>query len=313
MTEQRDPFEDGLAVRLTDLGDTALANRTADEAIADAAMTARAPMGWPSTLLTGVALVAVVVAAAVFGQRAPDAASVATGTPDSSANPVGTESATPVGTPSPTPLGLAYTCGGPAFSPALLNEPELDLRSIPAGVALADFIESGQAGETILPPDGFRLAGEDDSNAWFVAPLPGDPPYADAHLEQDAGGWRVTGWGQCRPQIALQGAGAATWVLAPGQEVDRESTTFEAAVTERACSGGSSSEGRIREPVIIYEPDRVLVIFTVDPLPDGAYTCPGNPPTQVPVELSEPLGDRQLLDGGEFPWRDATKREPWQR
>jgi hypothetical protein len=65
--------------------------------------------------------------------------------------------------------------------------------------------------------------------------------------------------------------------------------------------------------VIIYEPDRVVVIFTVDPLPDGAYTCPGNPPTGVTVELSEPLGDRQLLDGGEFPWRDATKREPWQR
>jgi hypothetical protein len=308
MNEQRDPFEEGLAARLADLGDTALTNRTADQAVADAAMSTRASMGWGPTLLASLALVAVAVATAVLGQRTPDAASVASGTPGNSASLVETQSPIPVGTPSPTQLGLVYTCGAHPFSPTLFDEPEIDLRSTPAGAALAEFIESGQGGEPILPPDGFRLAGADDSTASFVAPLLGDPPYAEAELRKDTSGWRVTSWGQCRPAIWVPGLAAATWILAADQDVDPTSMSFLADVTERACAGGRSSEDRVREPLIIYEPERVVVTFTVVPLEDP-QDCPGNPPTRVRVELTESLGDRRLLDGGLFPWRDATSSD----
>lgn len=274
-------------------------------------------MGRVRNPLIAAAFVAVVVTTGACGPRPPGATSEASDTPaPSSAAPETLAPATALpGTPAPNELELSYTCSREhPFSPTLFNEPAIDLRSHPAGAVLADYIEAGEELEPeMLPLEGWRLAGEDEFSVTFVAPRTGDPPYAWARLRNDGSGWRFTGGGDCRPTISLQGAGAATWVLAPGREVEPESTTFEAAVTERACTGGSSSEGRIREPLIIYEPDRVVVIFTVDPLPGGAYTCPGNPPTLVTVELSEPLGDRQLLDGGEFPWRDATKREPWQR
>ncbi len=249
-------------------------------------------------LLTAAAFV-VIVGTAAACNRGPGAASTASDTPP--------PAPTPPATPGPTEFELAYTCGEHAFSPTLFNEPAVNLRSTPAGTALAEFIEAGQEGEVILPPGGFRISGMDDSSASFVAPLPGDPPYAHARLEKDADGWRVAGWGQCRPEIVITGANSATWVLAPDQDIEPGTRTFLADVTERTCTGGSSSADRMREPVVLYEPDRVVVIFTVDPLPDGAYGCPGNPPTRVTVELSEPLGDRQLLDGGTFPFGDPTK------
>ena len=270
-------------------------------------------MGRPSKLRIAAAFVAIAVTTVgACGSRQPGVASTASGTPSPQTTALETQApATPEPTES-TELNVAYTCGGHAFSPAIFNEPEFDLQSTPAGVALAEFIESGQDGEQILPTDNFRLAGQDDSSATFVAPLPGDPPYADAQLKNDGSGWRVSGWGQCRPRIALRGAGAAGWLLPEDEVVNRTTTTFTALVTERSCTGGSSSEGRVREPLVIYEPDRVVVIFTVDPLPSGAYNCQGNPSTRVRVDLSEPLRDRRLLDGGRFPFGDPTL-SPWER
>lgn len=268
-------------------------------------------MGRRAKPLIAAAFVAIAVTTVgACGSRQPGVGSTASDTAPPSTTPPET---TAPATPEPTEPALTYTCGGHPFSPTLFDEPEVDLESTPAGVALAQFIEAGQGGEEILPTDGFRLAGLDESSASFVAPLPGDPPYAQAQLVKDADGWRVGGWGQCRPEIAVVGANSATWVLAPDQAIEPGTRTFQADVTERECASGRSSEGRIREPLIIYEPNRVIVVFTVDPLPGGAFHCPSNPPTRVTVELAEPLGERQLLDGGLYPWQDPTKREPWHR
>jgi len=263
--------------------------------------------------LTITALIALAVLTILNGTGSPGSASIASDSPDLPGTSAATRGPDP--TVAATAPPLAYTCGGAyAFDPALFDQPPIDLRSHPAGAVLARFLESGTGLEPgILPDRGWRLAGEDDSTATFIAPVPGgDPPYADAHLENPGNAWRVVGWGQCRPTLSITGVNSASWVLARGEKLDAATTTFVASVTEHTCTGGSSSEGRIREPLILYEPDRVGVIFTVDPLPGGAYTCPGNPATRVQVELSEPLGDRELLDAGQFPWRDATAREPWE-
>ena len=48
----------------------------------------------------------------------------------------------------------------------------------------------------------------------------------------------------------------------------------------------------------------MLIVFAARPLvfDEGiVVTCPGNPASRVVVQLREPLGDRQLLDGGVFP------------
>jgi hypothetical protein len=45
----------------------------------------------------------------------------------------------------------------------------------------------------------------------------------------------------------------------------------------------------------------VTITFVADPLPPGAYGCPGTEPTPVTVQLAAPVGERALLDGGTLP------------
>lgn len=97
--------------------------------------------------------------------------------------------------------------------------------------------------------------------------------------------------------------GAATWALVPDADIGPETTEFTAMVTERACASGQSSADRIIGPDIDVTGDAVIVTFRVRPLP-GAQECPSNPPTSVSVRLTEPLGDRSLLDGGREPPRE---------
>ena len=111
-----------------------------------------------------------------------------------------------------------------------------------------------------------------------------------------------------QPSEAPSGnAGAATWwvgsdllPLAPG------TTEIQGILVETACASGQSPEGRVNEPVIEYTPEAVTVTFTVVPPPGNAQDCPSNPEFPVTFTLSEPLGERALLDGGSTPPRDAT-------
>jgi hypothetical protein len=99
---------------------------------------------------------------------------------------------------------------------------------------------------------------------------------------------------------------SATWVPDPKGRITAMTTSFRAYVTESTCMRGASSEDRLRPPLIDYEADRVVIAYTVEPLEEvGDSTCIGNPPTELMIELSEPLGERDLVDGGLLPWRDV--------
>ena len=71
-------------------------------------------------------------------------------------------------------------------------------------------------------------------------------------------------------------------------------------MTEIACASGQSSEDRIVAPRIVVEEDAITITFAVMPL-EGPQDCQGNPASEVRVELPEPLGDRELRDGGVYP------------
>jgi hypothetical protein len=95
-------------------------------------------------------------------------------------------------------------------------------------------------------------------------------------------------------------AKVARWAPAPDADVGPEVTTIPILVNEMECASGQSAEGRVLEPAVDYRDDAVVVTVRVIPL-GGAQTCPGNPNTPASLELTEPLGERVLLDGGAIP------------
>jgi hypothetical protein len=111
------------------------------------------------------------------------------------------------------------------------------------------------------------------------------------------------------------GLAASSWRLQPGTIVTPERRVFRILVTELACAGGQPATGRIEEPLVIRERDRVQVAMFVRPV-GGPATCPSNPPTPYVLRLARPLGDRTLADGGTIPprpVRGALTRRAYQR
>lgn len=101
-----------------------------------------------------------------------------------------------------------------------------------------------------------------------------------------------------RPTDAPAGADGdtAVWDVDAADPPTPSATSITAMVSRLGCSGGET--GEVLAPVVSADAERVVLTFSVEPLPDDVdYTCPGNPAVPYVVELDEPLGDRELVDG----------------
>ncbi len=99
----------------------------------------------------------------------------------------------------------------------------------------------------------------------------------------------------------LGDAVAARWSLAdPRASPDPGATELSMMIAEVPCSSGSPIEGRTEDPIIESGDLTVTITIKVRQLVGGLQTCPLHlwPMT---VRLPEPLGRRQLLDGGRVP------------
>lgn len=85
----------------------------------------------------------------------------------------------------------------------------------------------------------------------------------------------------------------ATWVLAAPDEVTPRSTVLELSVTRIECA--SSFTGKVLEPVVTYGEDEVLIRAEVERHKGGGL-CPSNPWESFTLTLTEPVGDRVLVD-----------------
>ena len=107
--------------------------------------------------------------------------------------------------------------------------------------------------------------------------------------------------------LAVLGSGCASNVSLPGEDgepgvwelYDAESITpatsvLNLGVTRLDCSSGVT--GNVLVPKVSYEPTRILIETDVEALHLDAAACPGNPPVRIRLELSEPIGERQLVD-----------------
>ena len=155
------------------------------------------------------------------------------------------------------------------------------------------------------PRDNWRELAEAGTAILFgtLAPDDSEAPALVVTVRNAAGTWQAEDYGACTPAVLLEErVGPATWT--PGQDINETTFEFEALVTERACASGQSSEGRVVQPRVVSTPTSVTIIFGVGRL-EGPQDCQGNEASRYPVRLPEPLGDRELLDGGVYPAQEV--------
>jgi hypothetical protein len=107
------------------------------------------------------------------------------------------------------------------------------------------------------------------------------------------------------PPASPDGKPATFWIDPSTLPLDRTASTITGFINEIQCASGQPPDGRVLEPVVIYESDAITITFYVTPRP-GDQDCPGNPDHPVTVTLDEAIGDRSILDGSASPPRDAT-------
>lgn len=94
----------------------------------------------------------------------------------------------------------------------------------------------------------------------------------------------------------------ATWGIDRDEQVSSGTTEFKVTVTCLGCSSGV--EGQPQAPKIEYTESEVRIVFRMSPRIDDG-NCVGTLGVPYDVELSEPLGDRSLVDGECDPDSDA--------
>jgi hypothetical protein len=177
----------------------------------------------------------------------------------------------------------------------------------PAAPSAGEFIRwLNDDADPSWPTSGWRLLAEAGNGALYGALTPegSEPPAYVVTIRDRGGNWEVEDYGACTPMVKLsEDVGPATWLSA--DEIEDSTTTFEALVTEVACAGGQDPEGRIAEPRITLDEEAITITFGVTPL-EGSNDCQSNRPASYQVVLPEPVGDRELRDGGVYPAREVV-------
>jgi hypothetical protein len=201
--------------------------------------------------------------------------------------------------------GVTLTCGdGPNFAAELLLDAgQAEIATDSASAALAEILKGPDGAG--LPSSGWHRVISTPNSVMFVAP--DGAGWSMVQLTATATGWFLDLSGACSMSPALpEGVGKASWWIDPAAgSPDADATFVSAFVLEEACASGKSPAGRVLPPVIAASDTAISVLIAVRKRP-GGQDCPGNSPLAIKVDLGEAIGDRKLLDAGEFPPRDAT-------
>lgn len=128
----------------------------------------------------------------------------------------------------------------------------------------------------------------------------GDDGQAQLELRKTDTGWTFAGGGMgdaCTMRTAMPvGLGATQWMFDPEHAAAAGDTEIHLLVHEVDCASGQPMGDRLVGPRVMETDTEVRVTFGVVPL-GGDQECPGNPDQPVVVKLSEPLGERTVLEG----------------
>lgn len=104
--------------------------------------------------------------------------------------------------------------------------------------------------------------------------------------------------------------GAERWELDPAfPKPDKGTTLMHLLVWDGACSGGIPTTGRMSPVAVTFAPDTVTITIGVRSIllpPGGVVGCPMPPGTPATVELPEPVGQREIIDGSVDPSGDPS-------
>ena len=227
--------------------------------------------------------------------------------------PVVSAPATPLITPWPTieptlAFGDAVTCGDgtPTFPVLSLNlPPGAEKAADESGKALAAFL-----GNPAINPDpaskaGWRRVVLTTKDALFVSTQAPEASWLYVWLASTGAGQPVAGWyfhtsGACRPEVDFgPDARRAEIYLDPGRPINPADRDVRLHLYELNCAGQSPA-GRILEPKLAYEADRILVAVVIRKLP-GTHDCQGTDPYSYTLKLAEAIGQRKLFDAARVP------------
>ena len=203
-------------------------------------------------------------------------------------------------------------CGrfGPMPYSRFLDPPRLDEIDHPAAERLREALDSPPA--RLLPEGDYRVMDIGDDLVRFAA-------FSDEGIKRvtviyGAGRWRIGAWSNhaysCDVRVALPpGLGHVEVHLDPGLGPSSlpqpDDISVDLLVKEIDCANGRQMGDALQGPQVVETDDEVLVAFAVIPVAGGA-NCQGNPSTRITIELSQPLGDRALLNGAYVPPQAIT-------
>ena len=189
----------------------------------------------------------------------------------------------------------------PAFKAADLESPAgAELTDDPAAQALRDFAADPD-GALAVPAGGWRMLARTRQEALFFCEEDGDNYIVRVRRDR-RGRWSYYNSSYYFEALHAMRDGnrASSWCIDPQAEPSGPAhARLRVLVTEMHCASGRNAEGRIESPDIFYGEDEVRIVAYVTAL-SGAQTCPGNPPTPAVFILPEPVGDRRLVDAGEY-------------
>ena len=136
---------------------------------------------------------------------------------------------------------------------------------------------------------------------WSSASGPGDGAQ-ELTLERTDTGLDETSWGDCQLRIALPSGRTQVELTAPDKGVDGTTTTPTVMANERECVSGRDPVPFLGAPEIVETAETITVTMSSESA-TGHQNCVGNPSVPVTLELAEPIGDRELVDGGVWPPR----------
>lgn len=164
--------------------------------------------------------------------------------------------------------------------------------------AVSPFLESEEG--NFWPQVGWKILHATEETVLLVHLEPPDS-LSFITITKTADSWTWSGasaGGPCPLVTQMpEGSNTVEWRVDPDDSPRPDSVSIRLLLQERECVSGQEIGERLLGPEIVYTDEQILVSFAAEPPPGDAFTCQGNPETPFVLDLDEPLGDRELIDG----------------